>query len=316
MCIASLACHASTDEKEMMDGTAAFVNGETLTVSDVMVNAIFMIRNEQWVAGRSRDEALRAAYSEALEQLIDQKLILATYQKKGEWNLPPWVVDKRVSEIIDSRFDGDRSKLLRELAQQRITFNDWRSRVIEKQIIVGMMRQIHVDNNVHVSPATIRNYYDKNLELFQSHPEVDVNMFYVALREEGDPVATELAVNAAVERLNDGADFGEVGREFDTALKNDGAWGWLNPEEALRPELAQLLDQMDVRATQSLRAEKGFFVVRKNAERPGGTKPFDEVRSNIENLLYHRESQRLYKEWIARLRRNTNVEIFDTFPKQ
>ena len=126
--VATLAIASDDSEKEMVDGTAAFVNGETLTVSDVMMNAVFMLRDPQWVAGRDHDEALRAAYAESLEQLIDQKLIIAQYER-GPFRLPSWLIDKRISEIVDSRFEGDRSRLLRELSQQHITFEHWRSRI-------------------------------------------------------------------------------------------------------------------------------------------------------------------------------------------
>ena len=109
--------------------------------------------------------------------------------------------------------------------------------------------------------------------------------------------------------------FGAVGRDYDKTLRNDGAWGWINPEESLRDDLVKLLDDMDVGAIEPLRTETGFFVVKKNAERSGGTKTFEDVRSNIENFLFEQEAQRLYQEWIAKLRRDTKIKIFDAFPK-
>jgi len=294
-----------------LDGTAAFVNGDAITSSDVMINAIFLVRNPQWVAGRPRDVALKAAYQEALEQIVDQKLILQSYQQ-GAGRLPPWVIEKRISEIVDSRFDGDRTKLLQELSQQRITLDNWRKR-IEEQTVVMAMRQSQIEGNIHIGPTQIQKYYDENPDEFIVEAATEVSLFYVAFKEGEEQKPLETLVDAAVDRLRNGEEFGVVARELDPAVKNDGHRGWIVPEDSFREDLAKRIASMPVGDVQSQKTEAGIFVVRKMGERSAGKRTLAEARSDIENTLFVAESQRLYKEWIARLRRNAKVEILEAF---
>jgi len=70
---------------------------------------------------------------------------------------------------------------------------------------------------------------------------------------------------------------------------------------------------MPIGDVQSQRTDAGMFVVKKTGERPAGKRSLEDVRSEIENLLFAEESQRLYNEWVSRFRKNAKIEIFDVF---
>ena len=96
----------------LLDGVAAQVNDETITISDVMNE----IRNSAWIemSKSEREKSLRKLYTETLDAFINRRLILAS-AKAAEMKLQPWVISDRVQEIIDTRYKGNQTLLLADL---------------------------------------------------------------------------------------------------------------------------------------------------------------------------------------------------------
>ena len=300
MCVAAV-CRAQ-EEGQVVDAAVAFVNDRAITLSEVMGNAYFLLRDPRWVGERSREEAQRDALEVSREQLIEQRLILQEYEA-GKARLPDWVVDKRIAETIDTEHGGDQTQLLRRLAEQRMAFEAWRE-MIRQQIVVSFMRQVKIDGQVHVSPADIVSYYRAHLSDFTVEAATEVSLFHVPPRDDIDEAIAEAAMRLAQNR----ARFADVAAEFDPALRNRGYRGWIDPEESLRDDLAEALGEMAVGEVRAVHAgEDGAFVLYKMGQRVAGTLPFVDAQPRIEDLLFEQEARRLYAAWIASLRANAKI---------
>lgn len=119
----------------VIDGIAAKINNDVITISDVMAE----IRRdpELRTMGRTlQDETtFRRLYRDTVEAMVDRRLVLkAAVDAKME--LQDWVVDKRVWEIVKEGFDGDINRLYVALADSHIPFEEWR-RTIREDLIVS-----------------------------------------------------------------------------------------------------------------------------------------------------------------------------------
>ena len=309
----AVATNAALPSAWLLDGVAAQVNDETITISEVMAE----IRNSAWIemSREDREKSLRKLYTETLNAFIDRRLILAA-AKVAELKLQPWVIDDRVQEIIDTRYKGNRTQLMADLTTHRVNFDMWK-KGIEEDMMLMAMRSESVDKQVTVSPREVRSYYETNRQAMVSPPRVHIGR--ITLQEKPGTNAVSLAqLGAQVLRELDapGADFASVARKYsqDSFAPKGGDRGWIDPED-LVPALVQALAPLQPgQCTGMVTMGEVGIVLKKIEEQKASTLPLDEAWLSIERRLRMQKSEALYREWTARLRQNGYVKIFDLPP--
>ena len=53
----------------------------------------------------------------------------------------------------------------------------------------------------------------------------------------------------------------------------------------------------------------GFHIIKLEARVPGATKPFESVKSEIEEILYRKKSEERFSQWVKELRSKASIEI-------
>lgn len=297
-------------EANVVEGVVAKVGGEPVTMQEVMDD----VRSELLRRGKAGGDEptmaeMQRLYRESLEEHVRRKLVLRAY-RDSEMSLPEWMVDKRVSEIIDSRYGGDREKLLDELADNHITFSEWRTQMEEGMIVLAM-RQLNVEKNVHVGPSAVRDYYHAHEADFVRKSGVHLYLIRIK-RKDGETPEQHAARAAALRTRIDHEPFEEIARYFsdDPSAKKGGDWGWLKPEEELREELVACLAKLSVGETSPLvETSGGYYILRKDGERADGLQPIEAVRDEIDGILRKAEAERLFREWTDGLRAKADIRI-------
>ena len=298
------------DPGKPIDGVAAEVNGEAITMQEVLEEVrsrILQNRSEKDPLPSAAE--MQALYEQALDEAIRRRLVLREFTDAG-MQLPDWVVEKRVSEILDGRFGGDLTKLGEELARRHITTAEWRAELEESTKLMAM-RQFNVDKNVHIGPAAILDYYREHEKEFVREAGVRVSLIFLKRKPGETPEQLEERAKTLRARL-DREPFSEIARYFsdDPSASRGGDWGWLKPEETLREELAASLATLAVGETGPLvPTSSGIYILRKTGERQDGLQPIDSVRDEIDATLRRIESERLFREWTDFLRAKAQVRI-------
>lgn len=293
----------------MIDGVAAQVNGDTITVAEVMSE----IRNSAWVEFSKEERAarLRDLYRDTLNAFIDRKLILAS-AKAAEMKLQPWIVDSRIQEIIDGRFNGDRTRLLAALTERRISFDDWR-KGIEEDLMLSAMRMQMVDQRVSVSPREIRGYYQTNREALRIPAGARVGRIVLSVPPKSEETLDRMG-ERVLKELDDGGDFASVARRCsgDSHAARGGDWGWVNPEETFASELSAALAPLKPgqHSRMVVLGDRGY-IMKKFEEKSASLPTLDEAWPLIERRLRAQRSDESYREWTGRLRREAFVRVFD-----
>jgi len=303
-------------ETVVLDGVAAHVNDHVVTVGDVLV-AIQPIQR-QYSRTYSREklqEKLREAFAAALDSVVERNLILDAYEARG-LQLPDWVVDNRVNEIIHERFNGDKSEFLASLAEDRLTYDEWIEEV-RSRMIVSYMRGANVEQQVRVSPRDIRVAYDARLTEYRQPAKVRVRM--VVVKKSVDGVSSKTQRRKAeyvMGRIRLGDDFGVLARtesEGDKAGEG-GDWGWIEPK-MLRSELARALSALKPGEVSDLiETREEFYIVKVEGRKDETVVPFADVRGDIERELERVKADEAYAAWVARLKGQSYVKVFDTNP--
>lgn len=305
------AATAFAGEPLVVDGVAAEVGGVRITVADVMED----VREIVAQGGRGGDlqSVMSEAYGEALSNRVARQLILLKYNQ-AQQKLPQWAFNRRIEAIVEEHFGGDRSLLVSMLNERGMTFEKWRKK-IEQDTIISAMRQQFVDAGINVSPKDIADAYREKYADATLPGHVRVAM--ILLRpEKGETVDAALAkAKTLAERLQSGkADFAAEARRLslDPHARDGGDWGYIEPADALRKDLCDALDSLEVGQVSSPVVIGGdyIYIVKKLAVSKDLKVPLDAVYDKIERELRNEIGSRRFDEWIDSLRRNSTIRIY------
>jgi len=305
----------SAQQAEVVDGVAAIVNNDVITISQVreLVGARERAMREGY-NGPDLADKIKEMRLGALKDLVDRQLIIQEFrsmQEKGA-NIPDYVVDDRVQTIIREEFGGDRAAFIRTLQAQGYTLT--RFKEIEKEkIIVQAMRQAKITDNFVVSPKQIQNFYDKNKSAYTVPEQVKLRM--IVMREGSSDVIGANKRQTAEEireKIVGGAEFERMAQMYseDEATSDlGGDWGWVE-RNTLNEELTKTAFSLKAGETSKvLQIGDSYYILFVEARKNASLKPMAEVREEIERNLIQQERMKAQQRWIDTLRRKAYIKI-------
>jgi peptidyl-prolyl cis-trans isomerase SurA len=297
--------------QSLVDGYAAVVNGRVITIGDVMAYVqSSRAQLAQTASGGDLAGKLSEAYRAGLEKLIENALIVVEFEKQG-LTMPDRLVNDRINEIVFQSFNNDRAAFLAELAAQRVTLEEWRKQIRERLIVNAMRRQV-VGDAVRLSPRAVQEYYASHVDRYSQPAQVKLRMIQLnkGANAEEQEVKRQRAVLLRGKALG-GEDFGDLAAAYSegSLASKGGDWGWRDPG-ILRKELAPIAAALAPgQVSDVIETDDGFYLLYVEDRKPASTTPLSAVRAEIEDVLRQSEGERVYAEWIARLRQKNAVMI-------
>lgn len=288
-----------------VDSVLAHVNGKPIMLSDVY--QFIPAHTENIVSNNLMPDATTEEINEhclflALDDAINNQLILEAYYGNSELAIPPKVIDQRINEIIEEKFDGNRSKLLTVLSKNRLTYQEWKKSV-EESIIISAMINGYVIQNIHISNGEVFAEYNANLDNYVVKSSAHIGL----LQADTEEVYTNV-----VTRLEAKEDFSAIIKELElNGANNDpaGSIGWVNISEDLTPVFGEPAAALKIgEISAPIEVQSKYYFIKKFDEKPGYQKPFAEVHKEVEAKIFAREMDRLKAEWIKRLRSEAAIE--------
>jgi parvulin-like peptidyl-prolyl isomerase len=271
----------------------------------------------QALALREKGEAMQALYRAALDTLVERRLILkAAAEKKVE--IPEWVIDNQLREIVHNSFGGDMNRLEEELARSKVPMTEYRHSVMEDILVRGMRQQM-IEQFVFASPAAMKKEYESHPERYRQEAKVSVRVILLKPAKESEGVPSlETRWMQIGEELAKGENFADMAIKYsaDSHAKDGGLWADVNPNEAFRPEIAEVIAKLEVGGISKMINLDGWgFVVKKEAEVKAKTLSFADAYEKIALNVRNEAAKKAYDEWIARLKENSFIKI-NPMPKE
>src|SRR6266480_7251981 len=307
-----ICCAAFAQEPVEVNGIAAVVNGDVITISQVQsLSAPRVKQLRAQFTGEELEKHWKAARELALKDLIDRQLVLQAF-KKEKYEIPDHIVEERVHEIIRQNFGGDRNTFIKTLEAQNYTLGEFKQKEME-QMIVQAMRSHNVKTKNIISPTKIEDYYRKHRDEFTSKETIKLRMIMIPGQKD---TATAPAQKALAEevlgRLASGAEFDRTAQVYseDSTRDNGGDWGWIERKTLAEP-LEKFAFNMPVGRVSNIIDYAGNYYILKVEDKQGGTtKSLNEARSDIEKKLMQEEAQQIQERWIASLRQKAFIKTF------
>ena len=292
-----------------VDALVARVNGETVTISDVMreIPAALAAARKRPDAPSDEEALFRSAFREALDGIVDRRLVVQKYWE-GEQRLPAHAIDRTTAEILEDRYGGNLQNLLEELSAERMTYAEWRDRMQER-LIVASMRHSFADGSAHVSAGEIAAAYEARKAEFSRQARTKVRLASFS-GDGAEAAAAEAAAAAAKE--GGAAAFGRLASD-EVAGSDVQDMGFVLPEEDLAPALAKAVAALgDGEVSVPVEIGGSWFLVFREESEQTDVKPLSEVWDELRTGLLAKKRAEAFQKWIGHLRRDAVIE--ETLP--
>ena len=312
---------ASSWGQSNINNVAAVINGEAITFQEMYAQTRMEeddLKN-QMQAGKITDDERKARIRErrktVLDSLIEKRLIIQDYKKKG-YNFPAYYFDREEKQRVRDQFGGDRQELVKTLEERGMTMADWKKN-IQENFIVQQMRQINAKRFITISPHMIEEYYQNHIRDFLQPDRVKLRMIYLAPESSTE---VEAQAKEVLSQVESGVDFAALAKKYSDYNRAGGGLfmdqgGWAE-REGLKGELAEVAFRLrpgQASGILSLPSAKGppaYYLLQVEEVKKATVTPLSSIRDAIESTLVAAESEKVQKEWIERLKRDAYIERF------
>lgn len=299
--LAVLIGFCSPAQATVVDRIVAVVNSDIITLSELNRAAAPFIEKAKESAGSAgQEEAIEAKIkSDLLQQMVDATL---TKQEAGKYGID--VTDQDVDVAIENfkkQNNLDDKTLERGLAAEGLTLEEYRERM-KDQILQSMLVNRAVRSKIIVTDSDIKAYYDAHLENFLGVSKFHLKNIVVKTKEDARDILQRLEKGAVFEDLakaksigSNAVDGGDLGlfdiSSFSAEIK-----------EAVKPLKAGQF-------TPVIAAGDAYQIIYVSDIVMDGNKTLEEVSDKIHEVLYREEGEKLFKDWVRRLKENAHIQI-------
>ncbi len=282
----------------LQDRIVAIVNTELIMLSDVKHE--FRAEQERLsreLRGSNLDQQLKTAEYMALTKLIERKLQLQEAKTKRVE-----VSDLEVQQALAQLKQQDKSL-------DPTNPNDVRS--VRDQLILMRVVDQHIRGNITVGDSEIKRYYQEHREQFAFPEEYHLSQIIITLRS-SDGLADALTkARRAMDDLKRGEKFEDVALQYsDGANSLHGGRLGLVRQGELWPALEQAVARlMPGGISDIIESPEGVHIIRMDERKPKQFRPYEDVRREIQELVYQQKSADMYESWLVDLKNKAYIEI-------
>jgi parvulin-like peptidyl-prolyl isomerase len=307
----SLPAARAQQQGQLVNAIAAMVNDQVITIKDLrMATRDDLEFLQQRYANQPKvlDEKVRTLMSEALERMIEDRLVLNEFKSLGK-PFPESIVDNRINDDIKKY--GDRLTLIKTLQAGGVTFESYRDKIRDNSILAAMWN-FKVPHDPVISPTRIENYYVANQDKYKLEDRVKLRMIVLTNRPSDKAYAPMELAKEIAKKVDEGAPFAEMAKVYSQGSQaaDGGDWGWVE-HKVLREDLAKVAFSLKAgQRSEPIETPSGIYLMYVEQVDPAHVRSLTEVREEIENTLKAEEVKRLRQQFVDRLKKKSFIVYY------
>ncbi len=296
---------------DLVNGIAVLVGEAVITYKDIqlaMEEDLDLLERRYASQPQVYNQKAEELKEAKLQDMVENQLVLQEYKKAG-YSVPETYFQGRIDEDIRKGF-GDRLTLTKTLQAQGMTYETWRSRIREREIL-RLMWQQKVPHEPLISPTKIENYYVQHRDDFKMEDQVKLRMI-VMTNSPNNFFSPKKAADEIIAKVDQKVPFDELARVYSNGsqAQQGGDWGWVQ-KSMLRDELRNAAFALEAgQHSGVIETPNAVYVMLVEDKKISYTKTLAEVRDDVENILKSEETKRLHKVWIDQLKAKAFVRYF------
>ena len=302
----------SPSRAEVVDRIIAYVNDDIITLSELneRTNAFVAARRQNPFL-REEEQSLEEIRRNILDLLINERLAAQEISR-----LKISVSDEEMAEAIGTILRENRltqETLEAKLRQDGKTIEDLREQIkagLEQKKLVNR----EVSSKTVITDEMIQAYYEDHIEEFQRKERWRIQDIYLPFTPTDTPEERTHLRNVAkriLERLRTEGDFTSLAKRYSQGpgAEAGGDLGFFSKGE-LEPVLEAAIEALKPgEVSPDIETTRGIHIIKLTEVDKTPAKPLEEVEGTIRDLLYRREVDFRYREWLSGLRERSYVKI-------
>lgn len=288
------------------DRIVAVVNSDLIMWSDVKRElAPERERIEKEYRGEELQRRLKVAESMAMTTMIERRLQLQEAKARG--------VDVNDQEVRQA---------VKQLIQQGEKIDEKdpaSSKGVREQLTLLKVVDREVRSGVMVADPEMKRYYQEHRERFALPEEYTLSQILIKPRASDDTADAKEKAREVMALLKQGESFEDLTLRFSDGpnASRGGRLGLVRQGELLPVIERGVANLVPGGISEVIESSEGFHIVRLEDKKPKQFRPYDEVKQEIQALVFQQKSEDMFQAWLADLKNKAYIEIkFDSAPSK
>jgi peptidyl-prolyl cis-trans isomerase SurA len=286
------------------DRIVAIVNSDLIMLSEVKREvAPERERIEKQYKGEDRSRRLQMAEAMALTRMIERRLQIQEAKVRS--------VDVTDQEV---------KQALKQLSQQgeKLDEKDPVSmRSVRDQLTLLKVVDREVRSGVMVADPEMKRYYQEHRDRFALPEEYTLSQIFLRARTPEDVPDVRGKARDVMAQLKQGESFEDLALRYsdDPTGSRGGRLGLVRQGELLPAIERGVSNLVPGGISDVVESPIGLHIVRLDDKKPKEFRPYEEVRQEIQALVFQQKSEDMFQAWLADLKNKAYIEIkFDSAP--
>ena len=295
---------------KVMDRVIAKVNGEIITLSTVQ-ERVGIYKQQLGASENPPNLSDKEIIEKTLNSIIEERLQLQEAKKSG-LEVDDESIKNALKDIM-KRNNIDEAQMEAMLEQEGRTMEQYKT-VISDQILVTKVVQFHMGKSGKATKKQIKKYYFENQKEFWTPMQPFVRHILFIAEEDATPLEKQLKKDKATEILSKvraGQDFSELAKKYseDVSASTGGEIGAMVKGQFV-PEFEEVAFKLKPgEVSDIVESRYGYHIIKVDKVIPGKSRPLDEVKTQIEQMLEFKNKKQKYTEWMDELKKDSMIQI-------
>jgi peptidyl-prolyl cis-trans isomerase SurA len=304
LALALLAAASNLQAAKIEDRIVAIVNSDLIMWSEMTRElSPERARIEKQYRGEELLRKLKVAESMALTLMIERRLQIQEAKARG--------IDVSDQEV---------QQAIKQLSQQgeKIDDKDPASlKSVRDQLILLKVVDREVRSGVMVGDSDMRRYYQEHRDRFALPEEYTISQILIKPRSPDDLTDAKDKAREAMALLKQGESFEDLALRYSDGpnASRGGKLGLVRQGELLPAIERGVANLVPGGISEVIQSPEGLHIVRVDDKKPKVFRPYEEVKQEIQALVFQQKSEDMFQAWLANLKNKAYIEIkFDNAP--
>ncbi|HET9960820.1 MAG TPA: peptidyl-prolyl cis-trans isomerase [Nitrospiraceae bacterium] len=280
------------------DRIVAVVNKDLIMLSELKRDLLpDQERLRKLYKGEELERRLRAAEATAITKMIERKLQLQAAKNRGVE-----VTDQEVVQAVEE---------LKKQGEKFDAADSAAAKTVREQLLLMRVVDREVRGVIMVADSDMKRYYEEHQDRFAYPEEYQLSQILIKPRNEDEMAIARGRAEALLAALKQGESFDELALRFsDGANASRGGRLGLVRQGELLPAIEQAVSGLPVGGmTGIVETSEGLHIVRVDDKKPRQFRPYDQVKTEIQSLVFQQKTEDQYQTWMADLKSKAFIEI-------
>ena len=288
----------AAEPAHLADRIVAVINSEVIMLSEIKAEtAAEGKRLQEQYRGAELERRLKQVEYMALTRMIERKLQMQLAKSKGMD-----VTDEELTQAV---------RELQRQGEKVDVGNPDDKKGLKEQLTLMKVVDREVRSSVMVSETEMKRYYEQHRGRFSLPEEYRLSQILIRPRNGEEPAQIQAKAEAVYVALKQGADFADLTlRHSDGAeATRGGNLGFVRQGELLPPIERAVAALQPGEISEPVTTTEGIHILRLDEKKPSQFRPFAEVKTEMQGVVFQQKSEDIYQLWMANLKNKAYIEV-------